>query len=164
MKHSGPLVVRQIGATHDEFAIDLNPEGSVRVEPGGVFTATQVDRHTYRVTKDEAASLILAVRDRGVVWVFSNGDVWMVEVATRQNARRAARDGVDASLSAPMPATVVRVPVEVGQSVAQGDTLILLEAMKMELSIRAPRAGRVTAVHCHAGDLVQPGVALLDLE
>ena len=36
--------------------------------------------------------------------------------------------------------------------------------MKMELAIRAPRDGIVGAIHCKAGDLVQPGVALLDLE
>jgi urea carboxylase len=40
----------------------------------------------------------------------------------------------------------------------------MLEAMKMELPIKAPRDGRVTAVHCKPGELVQPGVPLLELE
>ena len=65
---------------------------------------------------------------------------------------------------APMPATVVKVLVGPGQSVAEGDTVLVLEAMKMELPIRAPRAGLIAAVHCAQGDLVQPGVALVDLE
>ena len=48
--------------------------------------------------------------------------------------------------------------------VTEGDTLIVLEAMKMELPIKAPRNGVVKAVHCAKGDLVQPGVNLLELE
>ena len=38
------------------------------------------------------------------------------------------------------------------------------KAMKMELPVRAPGAGTVGAIHCRAGDLVQPGVSLIDLE
>ena len=67
-------------------------------------------------------------------------------------------------MTAPMPATVVKVLVEPGQAVAEGDTVLVLEAMKMELPIRAPRAGVVKAVHCAQGELVQPGVALVELE
>ena len=65
---------------------------------------------------------------------------------------------------APMPATVVTINTAPGQSVAEGDTLIVLEAMKMELPIKAPRSGIVKAVHCTKGELVQPGVNLLEIE
>ena len=68
------------------------------------------------------------------------------------------------AMMAPMPATVVKLLVAPGQSVAEGDTVLVLEAMKMELPVRAPRAGVVTAVHCAQGELVQPGVALVALE
>jgi 3-methylcrotonyl-CoA carboxylase alpha subunit len=61
-----------------------------------------------------------------------------------------------------MPATVIRVAVKPGAAVGKGDTLLVLEAMKMELPIRAPFDGVIKAVHCKAGDLVQPGVPLLD--
>jgi biotin carboxyl carrier protein len=63
-----------------------------------------------------------------------------------------------------MPATVLKVLVAPGSPVKKGDTVIVLEAMKMELPIRAPRSGRVTALHCAKGDLVQPGVNLLEIE
>ena len=72
-------------------------------------------------------------------------------------------DHLDA-LAAPMPATVAAVLVQPGAVVAAGDTLVRLEAMKMELAIRAPAAGRVTAVDCRAGELVQPGRPLVTLE
>ena len=63
-----------------------------------------------------------------------------------------------------MPATVVRVEVSPGTAVRRGDTLIILEAMKMELPIRASTEGIIKAVHCKSGDLVQPGVTLIDIE
>jgi biotin carboxyl carrier protein len=63
-----------------------------------------------------------------------------------------------------MPATVVAINAAPGQTVSEGDTLIVLEAMKMELPIKAPRNGVVKAVNCAKGELVQPGVNLLELE
>jgi biotin carboxyl carrier protein len=58
----------------------------------------------------------------------------------------------------------VRIAVKPGDAVKDGDVLIALEAMKMELPIRAPRDGVVRAVHCQPGDMVQPGQVLLDLD
>jgi biotin carboxyl carrier protein len=63
-----------------------------------------------------------------------------------------------------MPATVVRVLVIPGQQVTQGDTMVVLEAMKMELAIAAPREGTVRAVRCQPGELVQPGSPLVEME
>ena len=68
------------------------------------------------------------------------------------------------ALASPMPATVVDVRVSVGDRVSRGDVMIVLEAMKMELPIAAPRDGTVTAVQCQPGELVQAGIPLLTLE
>jgi biotin carboxyl carrier protein len=65
---------------------------------------------------------------------------------------------------APMPATVVSIHASPGQNVARDEVLVTLEAMKMELPIKAPRAGRVTAVTCRQGELVQPGVRLMEID
>ena len=70
----------------------------------------------------------------------------------------------ESGVMAPMPATVVAINTAVGQPVAEGQAVIVLEAMKMELPIKAPRAGVVKAIHCARGDLVRPGVSLLELE
>ncbi len=78
-------------------------------------------------------------------------------------ARRRRGASHHGSLMAPMPATVVRIHATVGQKVARGETLLVLEAMKMELPVRAPADGAVTAVNCAEGDLVQPGVPLIEL-
>ncbi len=68
------------------------------------------------------------------------------------------------SLSAVIPAIVSEVLVDVGDDVAVGDKLILLESMKMIIPIQTPCSGRVTAIHCAAGDSVQPGVQLIEIE
>jgi biotin carboxyl carrier protein len=62
-----------------------------------------------------------------------------------------------------MPARVVQVLVHPGDSVRKGDTLVLLEAMKMELPIRALDDTKVVAVHCRDGELVQADAPLVDL-
>ena len=54
--------------------------------------------------------------------------------------------------------------VEVGHEVERGQTLVILEAMKMEHRVAAPAAGTVTAVHVQAGEQVDDGTILLDLE
>jgi biotin carboxyl carrier protein len=100
----------------------------------------------------------------GVAWVFIDGDVFQIELSDARAgvARRRERSGQEA-LAAPMPATVTRILVEVGQAVSRGDTLLLLEAMKMEMPIKAPADGRVTAIRCRTGELVQPGAPLVDV-
>lgn len=102
-----------------------------------------------------------AVASGDTRWVFLDGEVFEFEVQ-RQGRRRATTH--EGSLSAPMPATVIRVNSTAGAAVRRGDTLIVLEAMKMELPVRAPADGTVKAVHCREGQLVQPGVPLVDFE
>jgi 3-methylcrotonyl-CoA carboxylase alpha subunit len=84
---------------------------------------------------------------------------------SRRTSRRAKPDRTaNHELAAPMPARVASVLVQSGQRVRHGETLIMLEAMKMELPVRAPRDAVVKAILCRTGDLVQPGVQLLELE
>jgi acetyl/propionyl-CoA carboxylase alpha subunit len=93
-------------------------------------------------------------------WVFHDGFVYEVIGAGAPRRRGASALG---SLTAPMPATVIEIKVAPGDRVTHGDILIVLEAMKMELPVRAPGDGRVTAIHCRPGDLVQPETSLIDL-
>ncbi|MCQ4348246.1 acetyl/propionyl/methylcrotonyl-CoA carboxylase subunit alpha [Pseudomonas stutzeri] len=67
-------------------------------------------------------------------------------------------------LTAPMNGSIVRVLVEAGQRVEAGTALVVLEAMKMEHSIRAPQAGVVKGLYCSEGELVSEGAALVELE
>jgi 3-methylcrotonyl-CoA carboxylase alpha subunit len=62
-----------------------------------------------------------------------------------------------------MSGTIVAVLVKVGDSVARGAQLLILEAMKMEHTITAPAAGTVSAVHYREGDQVREGADLIDV-
>ena len=68
----------------------------------------------------------------------------------------------DRSLIAPMPATVIQVNGKPGDAIKKGDVVVLLEAMKMELPLRAPADGIIAAIHCRAGDLVQGEAVLVE--
>jgi len=67
------------------------------------------------------------------------------------------------SAYAPMPGQVLRVMVEVGQRVSAGDALVILEAMKMEQTLRASAEGVVEAIHVKQGDVVAPGDRLVEI-
>lgn len=105
---------------------------------------------------------VFIARNGDTRWAFCDGQVW--EIGAPPPGRGRGRASGHDLLAAPMPATVIHVAVSRGDRVSKGDTVIVLEAMKMELPLRAPRDGEVVAVHCQQGELVQPGVALLEIE
>ena len=108
--------------------------------------------------------LAYAVREGRAAWVFIDGRTYVIERDNRDASVRVHATDDQLALSAPMPATVIALKVAPGQAVMTGDLLVLLEAMKMEVPIKAPRAGRVKSVRCREGELVQPGVPLLELD
>ena len=91
-----------------------------------------------------------------------DGEIYFAEVADK-GVRAKARHR-DASMSAPMPGLVLKILVREGDVVAKGAPLLILEAMKMEHQIVAPREGEIAAVHCREGELVQGGVELVALK
>ena len=68
-----------------------------------------------------------------------------------------------AEILAPMAGTILKVNVSVGSAVADGDVVVIMEAMKMETEVRAKSNGTVSAVHVHAGDTVTVGETLITL-
>ena len=67
-------------------------------------------------------------------------------------------------INAPMPGKIVDVKVKVGDAVKKGQTVLVLEAMKMENEICAPQDGTVATVECAAGDSVESGATLATLD
>ncbi len=97
-------------------------------------------------------------------WVFWNGQVFRGNFAAHSAPRRRERHTAIQIVAAPMPATVMNVLVCEGQAIRKGDTVVVLEAMKMELPLRATGDAVVTAVRCRPGDLVQADSTLIELE
>jgi biotin carboxyl carrier protein len=131
-------------------------------DPAGDVTVTALGSGRFLLRRDGQQRVAYATFAGGAAWVFLDGEIAVIGPAASR-ARTTAAD-VQASLAAPMPATVVAIAVRPGQQVAAGDVLIRLEAMKMELPVRSPRDATVVAIKCREGELVQPGVPLLELD
>lgn len=79
-------------------------------------------------------------------------------------AKPAAAAGPGAKVTSPLPGTVLSINVKVGDAVKAADTVVVLEAMKMENAIHAGRDGRVASIGVSAGDAVLEGTVLLTIE
>ena len=109
-----------------------------------------------------------ATRGKFTLWL----DGFRYDVEALHERTRAIRElsgaGKEASgpapLIAPMPGMIVRVAVQVGDTVEPGQGLIVMEAMKMENELRATSAGTVKAVLAQPGTAVEKGTVLLELE
>ncbi|ENM5926116.1 sodium-extruding oxaloacetate decarboxylase subunit alpha [Vibrio mimicus] len=114
------------------------------VESNGVYTIT-VNNQSYVVKVDEG------------------GDLTHVAPAPSANNAPAPSTAEGENLAAPLSGNIWKIHAAAGDEVAEGDVLLILEAMKMETEIRAPRAGVISAIEVNEGDAVQVGDALLVL-
>lgn len=114
-------------------SLDLSPEGALE------FTLVHKERD-YTVRVDNQRSLML-----------------------RSFLAKTHATATATTIRAPMPGLIVRVEVEPGQSISQGQGLVVLEAMKMENEIRSLSGGIVKAVHVQEGRPVEKGEALVTL-
>jgi acetyl/propionyl-CoA carboxylase alpha subunit len=150
-----------------EYRIVIS-EGRVTASEA-VFRVERIDSATVWLRPaDENGSgapqtLAYTVASGGAHWVFVNGEVYRFD-AEQTGGRRKRSAAASGSLTAPMPATVRRIEATAGQAVRRGDVLIVLEAMKMELPVRAPADGTIARVNCREGELVQPGQELAELQ
>jgi biotin carboxyl carrier protein len=144
------------------FTVVRDSETSIQVDGTEIAIEPLSDR-SWRIRTGNGSVLAHAIRDGETVWVHADGRTFVASVVSDAAVRPRRDSAGEHALSAPMPAAVRAVLVEAGQHVEAGDLLIMLEAMKMELPVRAPRAGTVRAIHCRPGEIVQPGPALVEL-
>ena len=111
---------------------------------------------------DERRTRARVIFDGTALTILSNGNTWRL-TADDPLARAARQDGGAGHLFAPMPGVVVAVQVNTGDMIERGQAVMVLEAMKMELTIKAPAAGRVEAVHFASGQQVKEGDELLTI-
>jgi biotin carboxyl carrier protein len=118
----------------------------------------------YRVETDGRAQVVYVAGSPANRWAFWNGHIFRESQADlTSTARLRPKRDARQQLSAPMPATVLKVLVAAGTQVKKGETLVILEAMKMETPLRASADATVTAVRCREGELVQPETVLVEL-
>lgn len=173
------LVVRVGASSH---RVRVVSEDAVEIEGRRIAVAVSpMDGPTLVVVAGGARHAVHVAVDGERAWAMSDGEVFVIEPAATESAAGQPVDGgpdaciassgagsgaasVGGDLSAPMPAAVTAVLVRPGDRVSAGDPVVRLEAMKMELVVAAPRAGRIATVDCREGDLVQPGRSLVTLD
>ncbi|WP_346840416.1 acetyl/propionyl/methylcrotonyl-CoA carboxylase subunit alpha [Metapseudomonas otitidis] len=130
---------------------------------GRVGSPIRLEGERLTLELDGVRRTLLAIRRGETLYLEWNGTLHTV---TRVDpiAEAEASHTHQGGLTAPMNGSIVRVLVEAGQAVGAGTALVVLEAMKMEHSIRAPHAGTVKALYCSEGELVAEGTALVELE
>ena len=126
------------------------------------FALDPVGPGVFVVREGTCARPLHLARDGAAVHLSWGGVAYTL--AEEREGARAARRQDPGALEAPMPGRVAAVRVTVGQRVARGEELLVVEAMKMENALRAPRDGVVRAVHVSAGDAVAPGRPLVEIE
>ncbi len=150
-----------VGGTRIEVELD---GGMARVDGGTAMPPLRL------VTIGNEVHRVLARRE-GERGSYSLGiDSRRFTVLALDERARAIRDMLAATavatgprpLVAPMPGLIIRVTVAVGDEVEAGQSVIAMEAMKMENELRAPGAGRVKAVHVTPGTAVEKGAPLIE--
>ncbi|HAJ38739.1 MAG TPA: hypothetical protein DCL15_23990 [Chloroflexi bacterium] len=139
-------------------------DGQYRVHVGErVFTiaahAGEAGRLDLCVDGRRLRAYVARQGDRTYVWL--EGQVWTF--MRPDPRRRTLRQDTGRSLAAAMPGRVLDVLVTEGDAVTRGDTLVLLEAMKMELRIQAASDGVVSKVHIQPGQVVERGQQLVEI-
>lgn len=138
----------------------------VNKDPIDVPAATDADvvichDGTVLVTVDGVVRPVLASRLGDRTWLTQGATTTYIE---RVHTQRGGPDQDTGSVVvAPMTGRVVVVSVASGDTVQRGDTVVVIEAMKMEQPLKAPRDGVVEAVRCETGQLVDGGDVLVTL-
>ena len=107
-----------------------------------------------------------AVMRGGVLWTHADGETWTTETGSKRRGGRAGASSMSnpGEITAPMPGKIIKISAPVGSIVKPGDVVIVMEAMKMEYTLKAQAAGKVSAIHSAAGDQVMLGAVLAKLE
>lgn len=139
----------------DRLAVSVGEE---RFEP----VVTPLGPGRFAIRTERGTRTFCCVRDGDAVHLSWEGRVY--RLTDEGEGRRAAERHATGALEAPMPGRVIKLSVEAGQEVEKGQEVLVVEAMKMENALRAPGAGRVSAIHAAVGDMVAPGRVLVEIE
>jgi biotin carboxyl carrier protein len=140
---------------------------SIEIDSGQLAAVKQVEPGVYSVLVDGASYEIRVSGAKDGLRASVGGLAFTVEVRDPRDTSRASATSISSGrqkISAPMPGKVIRLLVNVGDSVETGQGLIVVEAMKMQNEMKAARAGRVAEISVRAGETVSAGDTLMILE
>ncbi len=158
-----------IGDTEESVdASPLDEQSTTTINQNGSSRAlrlTALPPHRLQLMEAGRGEDLFVARGPEGLWVWSKGCARLVsDAANRKSARRGGADDTAQDVTPPMPAVVLKILVEVGAVVNQGERLVVVSAMKMETTLVAPHPGTVTAVNTEVGAKVAPGDILVEIQ
>lgn len=134
----------------ESFFSALNDQGLYLIQAGEQKEEIHIQRETqtdFRITVDGHHLTAQIEQDTG-----------------RKNRNKKSAGSNDGEISAPMPGLIVDISVSEGENVEAEQTLFVLEAMKMQMKIKAPATGVVQQIHYQSGDRVEKGDLILTIQ
>jgi len=160
------LAFRAPGGDRVEVALDVRDDGVVLARCNDLaleLTVEPLGDGRFRLRHAGGVHSV-CVDARGATRCVTIEGVGEARLEREAPGRRRRRDAAAGDLSSPMPGTVVKVFVAVGDVVASGQDLLVVEAMKMEIKITATIPGTVRQLHVAAGDPCDAGATLVEIE
>jgi acetyl/propionyl-CoA carboxylase alpha subunit len=165
LRTAGHTVAVRLTADGDAFdaTVDGAPHRAADVTVIAVASVAGATVEMLDVVVDGVARRAVVARTRDRIHVAIGGHAWAFERVDDAHGGAAGGAG-SGSVVAPMPGKVVKVLVAVGDTVAAGQALVVVEAMKMETTLTAEIDGRVKTVAAEAGAMVDAGTIVVEIE
>ncbi len=151
------------------FTVEVQKHGN------GFFTGiseegkpdSQLGVETFRTAGENAFQIHSNVASGEGHYYFSDQELflhWKGRTYRFQEALEAVQSGHSGIYKSPMPGKVIAISVKVGQKVTENDPLFIIEAMKMENTVRCAHPGTVKNIRCKEGDIVNPEEILIEVD
>ncbi len=152
-----------------QFEVEILKDGNVLVngKPHEV-DFLGLEESLYSIIQNSKSHEIAIEEERGKYELQLEGRLYEATVLDQRALLMAQRKGGlmtgSGEVASPMPGLIVEVLVNVGDEVTQGQTVVILESMKMQNELKAPRDGIVQKIACEAGQTVDKGNLLINIE
>lgn len=151
-----------------QFEVEILKDGKVMVNGNAhEVDFVSLQESLYSIIQDSKSYEIAIEAERGNYEVLLGGRLYEAMVLDQRALLMAQRKGGltagTGEVNSPMPGLIVEVMVNVGDEVEQGQTVVILESMKMQNELKAPRDGTVQTINCEAGQSVEKGNLLINI-
>jgi biotin carboxyl carrier protein len=162
VKVDGTERIVEIGDDDGAVRVDGQPvDVAVTEAEAGVFILRRGSEQTVAQVDGRGGKLAVEIRRPGRDAVLVAAEVSDARRGALAAPGRPAAGGAPVTVRSPIPGRLIKLLVKAGDAVATGQTLVVLEAMKMENELGAPRAGHIAEVRCAEGTAVEAGQDLV---
>jgi biotin carboxyl carrier protein len=152
-----------------QYTIEINRDDQITID--GVacpIDLRAIDETTFSLLINQASHEALVESTNGEIQVLLRGRLFTARVEDERASRLARSGGLHAgsgevTIKSPMPGLIVAIAVNEGQAVTKGQTIVVLESMKMENELKAPRDGTIASIKVTARQSVEQGQPLVVL-